>query len=303
MLDSSATTTTVTTTSSTTTTITTTSSTTTTTVTSTTTTSTTTTTTMKISAVAASTRSTYCGCSGFTLSLTNITFNTSGATYQWQSSPIGQYVWSNIGSVNSASSLSITSQGNSTDYQCLIYIINPSVTTVGSSTVTVLTTTNSDYCQTKLVNCACCGDDLNNFVLVGELGTQINDLNTGCAANSYDDRTNESVSLYQNMNYTAQVSTQYSGSEYFAIWIDFNDNFQFESSERVAYNTNIISSGTNVRISIPSISGGALTGPHRMRATIAYANAPNACGSSSTYGETHDYMVTILANAGKLYYR
>ena len=65
-----------------------------------------------------------------------------------------------------------------------------------------MTTTYTAYCTTLPVDCTSYGDDINDFILVGELGTQINDLATGCAPNSYDNRSNESVSLYENMNYT-----------------------------------------------------------------------------------------------------
>lgn len=103
-------------------------------------------------------------------------------------------------------SWTVSSQVNSSNYQCLIYVLYPSPVTLISTAVTVITTYNS-YCQTRSVDCMCCGDDLNNFTLIGELGTQINDLETNCSANSYDNRTQESVSLYEKMNYTAIAST------------------------------------------------------------------------------------------------
>jgi hypothetical protein len=120
--------------------------------------------------------------------------------------------------------------------------------------------------------------------------------------NSYDNRTQESVSLYENMNYTAQASTQYTANEKLAIWIDFNNNFQFESSEQVAYQPLNSNFNTNVTISIPSSSLGAAIGVHRMRATLAFTAIPNPCGTSNIYGETHDYTVNILSPAGKLYH-
>ena len=170
-----------------------------------------------------------------------------------------------------------------------------------STVVTVITTTNIAYCTTLLVNCVCCGDDLNDFILIGELGTQINDLATGCASNSYDNRTQESVSLYESMNYTGQASSQYTGGgERLSIWIDFNNNFQFESSEQITYQPLNTVVDTNFTAIIPSSSQGGTTGIHRMRATVAFAATPNACGTSSTYGETHDYTVNILSSVCKL---
>ncbi|CAM4784437.1 unnamed protein product [Rotaria magnacalcarata] len=263
-----------------------------------TTTSTTSTTTTPPPAVAVSSLAVYCGCAGFTLSLTSIAFSTVNITYQWQSSPTGQYIRSNINSPSSSSSFAVTSQGGSTDYQCLIFVVNPSTMTLISSVVTVVTTTNTSHCQTKSVNCNCCGDDLNTFILIGESGTQIYDINTGCAPNSYDDRTLESVTLYLGTNYTFEASTEYSGSEKLAVWIDFNDNFHFESSEQVASYPTTVIANTTVTMTIPSSISGGVTGNHRMRATIAVGTLLNSCGSSSYYGETHDYTVNILASVG-----
>ena len=169
-----------------------------------------------------------------------------------------------------------------------------------STVVTVLTTTNTAYCPTRLNDCTCCGDDLNNFILVGELSTQINNLGTGCSSNSYDNRSQESVTLYENTNYIGQASSQYSGgNEQLSVWIDFNKNFQFESSEQVAYQLLNLTYDTDFLLTVPSIALGATIGTHQMRATVAYSNIPNSCGTSSTYGETHDYTVNILSSPGK----
>ena len=108
--------------------------------------------------------------------------------------------------------------------------------------------------------------------------------------------------MYDNTNYTAHASIQYAGgNEQFAIWSDFNDNFHFESSERIAYQLLNLTYLTNVLVAFPSISRGAVISFHRMRTTAAYAAVPDPCGLSSTYGETHDYTVNILAHSGKLY--
>ena len=231
--------------------------------------------------------------------MTNTLFNTLNATYQWRSSPVGQNLWSNVNNIaTSTSSLTIASQTYSTDYQCQIFVLYPTPINLTSTIVAVSTTTNISYCQTRLINCQV-GDDINNFTLVGELGTQINDIGTNCSASSYDNRTQESVSLYQNKNYTAQVSTQFPSGEQLAIWIDFSNNFQFESWEQVAYQLLNNIYNTDVGISIPSSGSGGAVGVHRMRATVAFQAVPNSCGSSSTYGETHDYTVNILSSTGK----
>jgi hypothetical protein len=136
--------------------------------------------------------------------------------------------------------------------------------------------------------------------LTGESGTKINDVGIGCSENGYDLRTSESVTLYAGMTYTALVSTQYSAGEELAIWIDFNDNFVFESSERVALQTLTSTLNTPTAVTIPAIGSEARVGNHRMRAALAYNAIPDSCTSSYTYGETLDYKVNIIAYTRKL---
>lgn len=136
---------------------------------------------------------------------------------------------------------------------------------------------------------------IHNFIIVGEMGTQINNPSTGCAAGSYDNRTSTSITLRAGSTYTVQVNSLYSSGQYFSIWIDFNANFQFETTERVA---NILLVGTSnnaVSVVIPTLAGGATLGARRMRATVSYSLAPSPCQATNTYGETHDYTANIVS--------
>lgn len=191
-------------------------------------------------------------------------------------------------SPSSLSSFTVSSQVNSTDYRCLVITASPGVMSFPSTTVTV---TNA-YCAPVAINCGL-NDLIHNFILVGEGGTQINNPNTGCAAGSYDNRTSTSVTLYEGRTYTVQVNSLYSSSQYFSMWLDFNANFQFETTERVA---NILLVGTSnnaVPVVIPTIAGGATIGARRMRATVGFAVTPSPCHTGTSYGESHDYTVNI----------
>lgn len=157
---------------------------------------------------------------------------------------------------------------------------------------TIVTVTNV-FCAPVVVDCTG-GDTIDDFVLQGELLTQINNPATGCAANGYDNRTQSSVSLAGNKSYTVMVSTQWGLSDIFAMWIDFDDNCIFASSERVAYLSSTPTSATAVTVTIPPIGLGAVAGVHRMRATISYSVSPTPCSATNLYGETHDYTVNIL---------
>ena len=178
----------------------------------------------------------------------------------------------------------------------MIVIQSPALMILTSTTVTV---TNA-YCPPNVISCSL-QDTINNFILAGESGTIINDTGTGCSSNAYDNRTSESVTLLAKMSYTVIVSTEYSSSEQFAIWIDFNHDFLFESSERVVYGSMNSTYNTPITITIPAIGSGATIGVHRMRASLAFANTPNPCCASISYGETHDYTVVVNAYTCKLF--
>jgi hypothetical protein len=208
---------------------------------------------------------------------------------------MGQNVWSNISTPSSSSSFTVSTQTNSTDYQCRIIVSGPPLMYFPSTIVTV----TDAYCPPLVITCSLL-DTINNFILVGESSTQINDLATGCAANGYDNRISESVTLFVSKTYAALVSTQYSSYETVAIWIDFNNNFEFDSYERVALQALNGLSNTPVNIAIPTIGSGATLGVHRMRASLAYYVTPNPCATSVTYGETHDYTVNIMPYTRKL---
>lgn len=257
----------------------------------------TTTTTLPPLPIATSSLTSFCSCANFSLSLTNILFSTVSVTYQWEASITGQNVWYNISTPSTTFSFPISSQINSTDYRCRIVVQSPSLMIFTSTIITVI----NAFCPPRVVDCTLL-DTINNFILTGELSTQINDLATGCSTNGYANRTQQTITLFESKTYVALASTQYSTNEQFAIWIDFNNNYIFESSERVAYQLLDATYNTPVTITIPSVSSGGTLGIHRMRAVVAYANTPNPCCLSTTYGEVHDYTVNIMAYSCKLKY-
>ena len=134
---------------------------------------------------------------------------------------------------------------------------------------------------------------------MGESGTQIYNVATGCAANSYDNRTGQSVSLAGNSSYGAVGSAEYASLETLSVWVDFDDNCVFDSWEQVATRTLNSTLNTPFIVSIPPIGVIAKTGVHRMRASLAYSTVPNPCSAGNTYGEVHDYSVNILATPCK----
>lgn len=104
-----------------------------------------------------------------------------------------------------------------------------------------------------------------------------------------------------NQTYTIQVQMQEpSAGSGAALWIDFNKNGVFESSEY--YNLGTLASASTLGTFTASVSipGTATAGTTRMRVRTrrgAAVTATNACGISGTHrGEAEDYNIKIINN-------
>jgi len=147
------------------------------------------------------------------------------------------------------------------------------------------------YCTTGLYGSACSfGDDLNSFSFATIANT-----NTGCGGTGgYNDFTSMSATLVPGVTYNWSASSNYTCCEYFAIWIDYNNDNDFNDAGEQIYtspSTGFAWSGTYSTPIIP--------GTFRLRARVAYygyMGATSACTYFS-YGETEDYTITILPPA------
>jgi len=154
----------------------------------------------------------------------------------------------------------------------------------------------SAYCaSTHSLGCA--GDNISQVVL----NTLNNSTGTTCGFTSaaYSDFTglsgSNTTSLSANTSYTLNVSFGSDGSQYFGAWIDYNGNGSFETSEFLGASGNAGANGTiGVTFVVPSA---ALNGATRMRIVggndSAVSNNQSCGASSSSYGETQDYTVSI----------
>ncbi|CAF4020419.1 unnamed protein product [Adineta steineri] len=243
--------------------------------------------------VAVSSQPAMCSCQGqlpSTLTLNNVQFDPTTAMYQWQSSTAGQNNWINIGTPSKTSSLILNAQNYPTDYRCQILFQN----SVSANLISTIITIKNTYCPPIPTNCAS-GNNINHFILSGEFTSQINDANTNCASNAYNDETKQTIILYASQTYQGQISTQSTNNMYYAIWIDLNNNYIFEDSEKLTGGKLDGSTLTNFNLIIPSVSASVILGTHRMRVTVVPENTPAACGGTGVNGETHDYTVNLVA--------
>ncbi|HQZ75388.1 MAG TPA: choice-of-anchor J domain-containing protein [Chitinophagaceae bacterium] len=215
----------------------------------------------------------------FTLSLAT---PGSGVTYQWQSSPDGT-TWTNItGATNGTLT---TSQTVATYYRCNV--------TCGANTGTStalqvnMAAPSACYCTPAATTCT-----LDDEILNVRLGT-LNNPSSGCSGAGYTYYSAVAApDVFIGAANPMAVSVGPGGTEHVAVWIDYNQNGQFEATEFTA-----LGSGNGSTINgIVAVPASALTGTTRMRVRVRWSTAltgTQAC-TGGFFGETEDYNVNLV---------
>jgi len=110
------------------------------------------------------------------------------------------------------------------------------------------------------------------------------------------------IELFPNGIFDITLTQAYSGNswpEYFKIWIDYNQDGEFDEDSELAYDPGqTVTEPVMLNITIPS---DALLGQTRMRVTMKYLPAssvelPFACEEEFRFGEVEDYCITMIEN-------
>ncbi len=156
-----------------------------------------------------------------------------------------------------------------------------------SNTLSVTTSsTNITYCTSKGNTVT---DEYIDYVGIGGIA------NTTAANAGYGNFTNLTGNVPYGSN-TISYSAGFTGSAYtevWAIWIDYNKNGTFETSEKVVTRSSSSSAILSSTFTVPTT---ALAGTTRMRVAMKYNAASTAC-ETFTYGEVEDYTVNIGGTA------
>ncbi|AXT52652.1 T9SS C-terminal target domain-containing protein [Aquimarina sp. BL5] len=138
------------------------------------------------------------------------------------------------------------------------------------------------YCSSQGNNV---NDEYIDYVSIGGID------NTSAATSGYTDYTNltGAVSYGQNtivlsLNYTGTVYT-----EYWNVWIDYNQDGTFDTSELIVSESTRSDANQSYDFTVPS---SASTGATRMRVSLKYNATATPC-ETFTYGEVEDYTVNI----------
>lgn len=228
-----------------------------------------------------------CSDAPFILSVTGSAVG-GGASYQWQTSTNGSTWAALTGATSSSLSTSLTS---STYYRAIVYCQGNPITT---NTVFVQLKTTNCYCSTNLggyvdddyiTNVNISGTDLNNS------STYMTQLD-GSIYTSYPESNSTTATLVLGNSYTLNVTT-FSIGVIESVWIDYNRNGLFESTEWYQMSTNSTTNLLSLNFTVPA---NAQLGKTVMRIrTRASGNANGSTDACSNFGsgETEDYIVTL----------
>ncbi len=145
-----------------------------------------------------------------------------------------------------------------------------------------------DYCYGE-GNCSY-GDGITGFIL-----KDIQNMDNGCSADNgltgYGDFLDMSTQLEPGQSYTASFKTGYS-NQYLCLWIDFDDDKEFETDERLISDL-VLANANQVYTAEITLPTNVPTGQKRMRVRAQWQNSAIDPCEDWSYGETEDYTVII----------
>ncbi len=153
--------------------------------------------------------------------------------------------------------------------------------------VTTLDDSPVDYCSSQGNNSSY------EWIDLVELGSMSNATGDN---GGYADYTNLTANVAQGASQTIYVSCGFSGSsytEYWHVWIDWDQNGTFDSDELMVSGSSSSADKLSATFTVPS---DALIGTTRMRVTMKYNAEATACETFS-YGEVEDYTINVTSTS------
>jgi M6 family metalloprotease-like protein len=182
-------------------------------------------------------------------------------------------------------SYSVTGLTASTTYSFTVLAYDAAGNKSAASTALSVTTLPSTvtYCTSKGNNVTY---EWIDYVALGGM------TNTTAANAGYGNFTSKVANVTAGSSVTITFSAGFASSsytEYWRVWIDWNQNGTFETTEQMVSTSSSSSSNLTATFTVPTT---ALSGSTRMRVTMKYSGAPTSC-ETFTYGEVEDYTVNV----------
>ena len=182
-------------------------------------------------------------------------------------------------------SYTFTNQVAGANYYYTVNAYNTAGQTSGCAEGSFTTFSTSCYCESI--------PSSNDGTGIGSLQVGTTDFTSGGDV-TYEDFTGTPVDLGQGLTANVQIVFQTGWTYDTNIWIDFNDDFVFDSSEQVFDGVSLADNPTTLDASFMMPATAAL-GQHRMRIGTADSGqaTPNSCYNGA-YGVTMDLDVNII---------
>jgi len=124
----------------------------------------------------------------------------------------------------------------------------------------------------------------------------IADINNASDCEGYGDFTDQTANLASGNTYPLTINTGY-GDQYVTVWIDFNDDSNFSTDEKIVDNFLVapgLAAGSYTEIIDVTIPESSSPGNFKLRAKTNWKDpVPDDACSPTNYGETEDYTVNI----------
>jgi len=190
------------------------------------------------------------------------------------------------GATATAVSATLTGLAVNTTYYYRVKAVSSVGTTYGAAQSFITTSAAITYCTSKGSSVASEWIDLVQFGGINrssgaEAGYKDNTALVGTVTRG----ANASIYLSAGFKRTARL-------EFWAVWIDFNQNGTFDAAEKVASGSSKLATTLTYSVAVPTT---ALLGNTRMRVSMKYKTAQTACETFS-YGEVEDYTVNVTAS-------
>lgn len=246
-----------------------------------------------VAGVTASSANPVCAGTVVTVSTTGGSAGLTGLTYQWIRSTDGV----NYANLPNGTGATATDTVNVVKYfRLIVTCTNSGLADTSAALMVNLSAPTTCYCVPTYSNgCGSTGGDAITNVVLNTLTNP-----SGCAATPYYTFFNTVTvpDLQQTSTDTVFLTFGTDGSQFSGIWIDYNqDGDLTDAGEFVAFST-VTAGASGTSTLVFSVPLNATLGQTRMRIRggndTQLANTP--CGaSSSTWGETEDYIVNITA--------
>lgn len=235
--------------------------------------------------------SSVCPGSPFTLYLTGYS-GIAGITIQWQSSPAGAGLFSNISGATSP--VFTTTQSTATDYLAIVTCTNGGGSGTSNTVTVQVNPFYTCYCSPN-TGTILHSTISNNITNVSIVNTTLNSATTAAGNGGYTWQNpqtgSNTATLSAGVPYTINVTLSLTSKV--SVWIDYDHSGTFDNSEYIALTTaSGVASGT---INVPITAMTGLTGM-RVRATSSSTTnytASEACTSITLGRETEDYVIDL----------